>query len=142
MDELYAVCSVNDVAKRQAIGYVLAKPGPDGATLPFPIVVTRHRGKFYAYVNRCPHQDSRLDFQPGQFLDTGGGAFICGKHGAKFDIVTGHCEDGPCKGEALEKLEVVVDGGDICITGVQLAEEDGLDRVENDEMPEIVIAPE
>ncbi len=70
VDELYAICSVNDVAKRQAIGYVLAKPGPDGQTFPFPIVVTRHRGKFYAYVNRCPHQDSRLDFQPGQFLDT------------------------------------------------------------------------
>ena len=139
MDELYAVCAVNDVAKRQAVGYVLAKADENGAAVPFPVVVTRHKGKFYAYVNRCPHQGTRLDFQPGQFLDTGAGVFVCGKHGARFDIVTGHCVDGPCKGEALEKIDVVIDGGDVCLTGLSLAEEDGLDREEVDEMPQVMI---
>ena len=140
--ELFAVCNVNDVAKRRAVGYVLARIDESGKTVPFPIVVTRQGKKFYAYVNRCPHQGTRLDFEEGLFMDSGGQNLLCGKHGAMFDIPTGHCIDGPCKGERLEPVEVVVDETDVCITGVRLAEEDGLDREENDEMPEIVIQPD
>jgi nitrite reductase/ring-hydroxylating ferredoxin subunit len=140
--EIFSVCHVNDVAKRRAVGYVLARVAEDGKTVPFPIVVTRHGGKFYAYVNRCPHQGTRLDFEPKQFLDSSHKFLMCGKHGAVFDIPTGHCIDGPCKGERLEPVEVVIDEEEVCITGVQLAEEDGLDREENDEMPEIVIQPD
>jgi hypothetical protein len=33
----------------------------------------------------------------------------------------------------------VIDDGDVCLTGVQLAEEDGLDIADPDEMPEIMI---
>ena len=67
--EIYAVCHVNDVVKRRALGFVLAHVNDAGEIVPFPIVVTRQAGKFYAYVNRCPHQGTRLDFEPKQFLD-------------------------------------------------------------------------
>jgi nitrite reductase/ring-hydroxylating ferredoxin subunit len=140
--ELFAVCHVNDVAKRRAMGLVLARLGEDGKTVPFPIVVARRDGQYYAYVNRCPHQGSRLDFEPKQFLDSSARFLLCGKHGAQFDIATGHCVDGPCLGKRLEPVVVVIDEEDLCITGVRLAEEDGLDRPENDEMPEIVIQPD
>ncbi len=142
VQELYAVCHVNDVAKRRAMGFVLARVAEDGKIAPFPIVIARQGGKFYGYVNRCPHQASRLDFEPKQFLDSSLRYLLCGKHGAQFDIATGICNDGPCKGERLEPVEVVVDHDEICIVGVKLAEEDGLDREENDEMPEIVIQPD
>ena len=101
--------------------------------------MTRQAGKFYAYVNRCPHQGTRLDFEPKQFLDPSFRHLLCGKHGAQFDIATGHCNDGPCKGERLEPIEVVIDDEEVCIAGVKIAEEDGLDREENDEMPEVLI---
>jgi nitrite reductase/ring-hydroxylating ferredoxin subunit len=140
--ELYAVCHVNDVAKRRAVGYVLASVNEEGKTVPFPLVIARHKGKYYGYVNRCPHQGTRLDFEPKQFLDASLQNLLCGKHGALFDISTGHCIDGPCRGERLEPVEVVVDEEEVCIVGVKLAEEDGLDREENDETPEIVILPE
>jgi nitrite reductase/ring-hydroxylating ferredoxin subunit len=136
--ELFAVCHKNDVAKRGAVGFVLARRVDDRA-VPFPIVVVRQGKNYHAYLNRCPHQGSRLDFQPGHFLDQGHRAIVCGKHGAMFDIATGHCHDGPCAGASLEKIAVVVDGEDVCITGVALAEEDGLDRPENDEMPQVMI---
>ncbi|WP_036284829.1 Rieske 2Fe-2S domain-containing protein [Methylocystis sp. ATCC 49242] len=139
--EIFAVCHVNDVAKRGAVGFVLARRDGD-STVPFPVVIVRQGRNYHAYLNRCPHQWTRLDFQPGQFLDQGHRAIVCGKHGALFDIATGHCHDGPCAGAALEKIEVVVDGDDICLAGVELAEEDGLDRPENDEMPQIVIQPD
>jgi nitrite reductase/ring-hydroxylating ferredoxin subunit len=132
--EIYAVCHVNDVAKRRAVGFVLARVNEAGETVPFPIVVTRQAGKYYAYVNRCPHQGTRLDFEPKQFLDGSQNFLLCGKHGAQFEIAT-----GPCKGERLEPVDVVIDDQEVCIAGVTIAEEDGLDREENDEMPEIVI---
>lgn len=137
--EIFAVCHVNDVAKRGAAGFVLARLDAEGRAVPFPIVVVRQGGQFHAYVNRCPHQGSRLDFQPGQFLDQGHKKLICGKHGSVFDVATGACVEGPCAGETLEKLTMVVDGDEICIARVRLAEEDGLDRVETDEMPQIMI---
>jgi len=142
LHEIYAVCHVNDVVKRRAIGFVLARLNEAGETVPFPIVVTRQAGKYYAYVNRCPHQGTRLDFEPKQFLDSSLRYLLCGKHGAQFDIATGLCNDGPCKGERLEPVEVVIDENEVCIAGVRIAEEDGLDRQENDEMPEIVIQPD
>ncbi len=140
--EIYAVCHVNDVAKRRAVGFVLARVNEAGETVPFPIVVTRQAGKYYAYVNRCPHQGTRLDFEPKQFLDSSLRYLLCGKHGAQFDIATGLCNDGPCKGERLEPVDVVIDENEVCIAGVRIAEEDGLDRQETDEMPEIVIQPD
>lgn len=140
--EIYAVCHVNDVAKRRAVGYVLARVDDEGKTVPFPVVILRHVGKYYAYVNRCPHQGTRLDFEPKQFLDPTQRFLLCGKHGAVFDIPTGHCTDGPCKGERLEPVEVLIDEEEVCIAGVRIAEEDGLDREENDEMPEVVIQPD
>jgi nitrite reductase/ring-hydroxylating ferredoxin subunit len=140
--QIFAVCHVNDVIKRRAIGFVLARRDAEGKTVPFPIVVTRAGGKVYAYVNRCPHQGSVLDFEPRQFLDSSGKRLLCGKHGAEFDIASGICVDGPCKGEPLERIEAFVDGEDVCITGVDLIEEDGLDRQENDETPEVVVLPE
>ncbi len=140
--EIYAVCHVNDVAKRRAVGYVLARLDESGKTVPFPIVIARHQGRFYGYVNCCPHQAARLDFEPKQFMDPSLRFLLCGKHGAQFDIVSGICRDGPCKGQKLERVEIIVDQDEICVVGVELAEEDGLDRPENDETPEIVIQPE
>lgn len=137
--EIFAVCHVNDVAKRGAVGFVLARRGEDGKPVPFPMFIVRQGKQYHAYVNRCPHQGARIDFQPGLFLDQGHRAIICGKHGALFDIADGRCYDGPCTGASLEKIPVVIDGEDVCIVGVELAEEDGLDRPENDEMPEITI---
>ncbi len=136
--ELFAVCHVNDVAKRGAVGFVLARRDGD-KTVPFPIFVVRQGKAYHAYLNRCPHQGARIDFQPGHFLDQGHRAIVCGKHGALFEIATGKCYDGPCTGASLEKIEVVIDGEDVCITGVELVEEDGLDREEKDEMPQIMI---
>ena len=141
-EEIFAVCHVNDVIKRRAIGFVLARLDENGKAVPFPIVVARDGGKAHAYVNRCPHQGSRLDFEPRQFLDASGKRLICGKHGAEFEIATGLCVEGPCKGERLERVQTLVEGEDVCVAGVRLVEEDGLDRQENDETPEVVILPE
>jgi len=120
--QIFAVCNVNDVIKRRALGFVLARRNGEGKTVPFPIVVSREAG----------------NFEPRQFRDSSGKRLLCGKHRDFERIVSRR----PCKGERLERIEAFVDGEDVCITGVDLVEEDGLDRDENDENPEVLILPD
>jgi len=46
-----------------------------------------------------------------------------GKHGSLFDPATGACIEGKCAGQGLEPVAVCVLDGDVCVTGVKLAEE-------------------
>jgi nitrite reductase/ring-hydroxylating ferredoxin subunit len=95
--------------------------------------------QFFGFENACPHQGWRLDTRPGEFLDGEGNFITCGNHHAQFDPDTGHCFIGPCQGQHLTPITLVIDDGDVCLTGVQLAEEDGLDIPDPDEMPEVMI---
>jgi nitrite reductase/ring-hydroxylating ferredoxin subunit len=139
MDALFAICATYEVEDGQAVGFTLARRETDGAIRPWSILVTRKGDDFSGFENACPHQGSRLDTTPGQFLDEDGNFITCGKHRAQFDLDTGHCFIGPCQGKALTPIALVIDNGDVCLTGVDLAEEDGLDLREPDEMPEILI---
>jgi nitrite reductase/ring-hydroxylating ferredoxin subunit len=66
----------------------------------------RHRGTVRAYVNRCPHMGTELDWQPGEFFDFAGLYLVCSTHGALFQPATGFCVAGPCRGASLEPLQV------------------------------------
>jgi nitrite reductase/ring-hydroxylating ferredoxin subunit len=78
--------------------------------------VIRFRGKVSAFVNRCPHAGTELDWQPGEFFggvpptgsasETGGLYLVCSTHGALFEPGTGYCVAGPCRGASLERLQV------------------------------------
>jgi len=125
MDELFVICRAGEIADGQISSFALTRA--EDKTTPWRIMVSRKGNNFYGYVNDCPHQGGRLDVNPGEFLDEDGNFIECGRHKAMFDIDTGACFIGPCKGERLEPLKLVVDDGDLCITGVALAEEDGMD---------------
>jgi nitrite reductase/ring-hydroxylating ferredoxin subunit len=139
MAELFVVCPTYAVDDGQASGFTLMRKGEQGEAIPWPILITRKGSNFYGFENVCPHAGSRLDTVPGAFMDEEGNFLTCGKHRAQFDLDTGQCFIGPCQGKGLTPVELVIDDGDVCITGVDLAEEDGLDLVEPDEMPEIMI---
>jgi nitrite reductase/ring-hydroxylating ferredoxin subunit len=77
------------------------------------VSVFMHRiaaGEIVAYVNACPHIGVELDLSPGKFLDRTGTRFICSMHGARFDLATGLCTDGPCTGHFLQPVAVSVTG--------------------------------
>jgi nitrite reductase/ring-hydroxylating ferredoxin subunit len=77
-------------------------------------------GRFHAYVNRCRHMTTPLDFVRYQFFTDDGRHLICMTHGALYDPQNGLCVDGPCKGQSLYSLPVRVDGDDVlvgCPTG-------------------------
>ncbi|WP_252255761.1 Rieske (2Fe-2S) protein [Lysobacter capsici] len=64
-----------------------------------------------AWLNICPHAGRRLDWAPGQFLKTKDGLLVCAAHGASFELLGGECVAGPCRGESLRAVEVVVRDG-------------------------------
>jgi nitrite reductase/ring-hydroxylating ferredoxin subunit len=141
MSGLYAICRTSEIGDCEAAGFVLARAEETGPK-PWPILVTRKGSKFSGFENACPHQGVRLDSVPGQFLDEDGNFLTCGRHHAQFDLDTGHCFIGPCQGQRLTPIELVIDDGDVCISGVNLAEEDGLDIPDPDAMPDVMITPD
>ena len=66
----------------------------------------RHCGAVRAFVNRCPHAGTELDWNPGEFFDETGLYLICSTHGALFEPGNGYCVAGPCRGDSLEPLGV------------------------------------
>jgi nitrite reductase/ring-hydroxylating ferredoxin subunit len=77
--------------------------------------VVRHDGLACAFVNRCPHQGTELDWQPGEFFEEAGLYLICATHGAMFEPQTGRCIAGPCQGECLEAVRVEESDGHVII---------------------------
>lgn len=124
MNELYAVCRTNEIQEEQGHGFWLSRRYEDGEVKPWPILVTRKGSRFFGFENVCPHGGERLDTAPGQFMDEEGNFLTCGRHHAQFDLDTGKCFIGPCQGKYLTPVELVIDDGDVCVTGVELAEED------------------
>jgi nitrite reductase/ring-hydroxylating ferredoxin subunit len=121
----YVICRLDDIPSRKAKGFQLARIDPDGVERPWPIIVVRWGRHVFAYLNRCPHNGVALDWERNQFLDPDYGTrLMCGKHGARFDLATGLCVEGPCKGESLTPVASTILDGDICLTGIALAAED------------------
>ena len=65
----------------------------------------RFDGQVVAYLNRCVHVPTELDWQPGEFLDAGREFILCSIHGAAYAPATGRCIGGPCGRGGLVRLE-------------------------------------
>ncbi|MBU3736330.1 MAG: Rieske 2Fe-2S domain-containing protein [Methylobacterium sp.] len=75
--------------------------------------VVRYDGLPRAFVNRCAHVPVELDWQEGEFFDTGGDYLICATHGAHYLPGSGQCVMGPCQGKGLQPLRVAERDGRI-----------------------------
>lgn len=78
--------------------------------------VVNHDGGFHAWVNRCPHVGTPLDLWPNEFLTEDGRRLICSTHGAVFEPDSGRCIDGPCAGDALDRLALRREGDTLIVT--------------------------
>jgi nitrite reductase/ring-hydroxylating ferredoxin subunit len=75
----------------------------------------RHCGAVRAFVNRCPHAGTELDWNPGEFFDETQLYLTCATHGALFEPGNGYCVAGPCRGASLEPLAVVERDGQVIL---------------------------
>jgi len=66
----------------------------------------RFDGRVVAYLNRCVHVPTEMDWQPGEFLDSGRQFIMCSIHGAHYEPLSGRCAAGPCGRGRLTALRV------------------------------------
>lgn len=66
----------------------------------------RFDGQVVAYLNRCVHVPSEMDWQPGEFLDSRKEFIVCATHGAEYEPASGRCAGGPCGRGSLIRIEV------------------------------------
>lgn len=66
-----------------------------------------------AYLNRCAHVPTALDWQEGQFFDQDKRFLICSIHGALYDPPNGVCVGGPCPGKRLQAIQLKEEGGEV-----------------------------
>jgi nitrite reductase/ring-hydroxylating ferredoxin subunit len=66
----------------------------------------RFDGQVVAYLNRCVHVPTEMDWQHGEFLDADRAFILCSIHGAAYEPQSGHCVAGPCGRGRLTPLRV------------------------------------
>ncbi|GAA5004649.1 Rieske 2Fe-2S domain-containing protein [Pseudoluteimonas lycopersici] len=76
------------------------------------LILHRDGERVRAWFNVCPHAGRRLDWAPGKFLRSGG-LLVCAAHGASFELASGECVAGPCRGESLRAVAVEVRDGSV-----------------------------
>ncbi len=73
---------------------------------PLRAFALRYDGRVRAYLNRCGHVPTEMDWQPGEFLDSEGRWILCSIHGATYEPADGRCVAGPCGSGALTPVRV------------------------------------
>jgi nitrite reductase/ring-hydroxylating ferredoxin subunit len=77
------------------------------------IFIVHKDGEFFAYHNKCPHTGASLEWQEDQFLDLDKALIQCATHDALFIIDSGECIAGPCVGDSLQALPVIIKNDEI-----------------------------
>ena len=65
----------------------------------------------FGYLNSCPHTGAPLDWVPDQFLSPDAAHIQCSTHAALFNLHNGVCIAGPCSGDALIPVPLIVNCG-------------------------------
>lgn len=73
----------------------------------------RYEGAVVAYLNRCAHVPTELDWQEGEFWDAERKHIICGVHGALYSARTGACLMGRCGRAGLVAVPVREHNGQV-----------------------------
>mgnify|MGYP003453532468 FL=1 len=66
----------------------------------------RFDGRVVAYINRCAHVPTEMDWQAGEFLDAERRHIVCAIHGATYAPDSGRCVGGPCGRGRLMVVDV------------------------------------
>ncbi|MDD1963015.1 Rieske 2Fe-2S domain-containing protein [Pseudomonas sp. 39004] len=73
------------------------------------VLALRWRGQVRVYRNLCPHLDVAMQYRKDRFMSGDGRHIVCFAHGALFQPDNGSCVLGPCLGQSLQALMVMVD---------------------------------
>ncbi|CCE01423.1 Rieske 2Fe-2S domain-containing protein [Bradyrhizobium sp. STM 3809] len=98
------LCRSDEIGEAQSRGF---DPGDEGQDRLF---VVRWQGQLHAWRNACPHvQGAPMAWRRDAYLNAAGTRIVCHAHGAEFMPDSGLCVQGPCRGERLSPIALVVD---------------------------------
>jgi nitrite reductase/ring-hydroxylating ferredoxin subunit len=80
---------------------------------PMRAFALRFEGQLVAYLNRCLHVPTEMDWKPGEFLDSDKRFILCSTHGAAYEPIGGHCVAGPCGRGRLTAVQVQEHAGQV-----------------------------
>lgn len=98
------LCHGEDIAEGMARGFPLA-PGSRRK-----VFVLRKDGELHAWLDACPHYagGTPMAWKTHEYLNADRTRIVCASHGALFDPKTGECTLGPCLGQSLTRVEIVI----------------------------------
>src|SRR3954447_20496171 len=100
---LVRLCRSDQVADGEARGFDPWNSGRDS------VFVVNHNGRLRAWRDACPHYgDVPMAWRKNAYLNVERTRIVCAAHGAQFDIETGLCTLGPCLGQRLQAVDLVV----------------------------------
>ena len=100
------VCPVSELAPGQFLEFRLREKAREPEGMPLTGFLFLDGNVPRAYLNVCPHLGIELNWMPGRFMDSDNLFIQCSTHGALFKPGDGECIAGPCQGDALTRLEV------------------------------------
>ncbi|MCX7545397.1 Rieske (2Fe-2S) protein [Marinicella gelatinilytica] len=95
------LCNLSDLVEDKWMTFTAADGDEEDTYM-----VKKQGESIYVYRNFCPHQGRRLDYAPGEFLETPDKQVVCPAHGATFKTEDGFCTGGPCAGDSLKAIAV------------------------------------
>ena len=108
---LLRLCRADEIGEAQSRGFDPDAEGQDS------LFVVRWQGQLHGWRNACPHIDGApMAWRRDAYLNAEGTRIVCHAHGAEFVPDTGLCVQGPCRGERLSRLELVVIDGELFVT--------------------------
>lgn len=119
LTQTISLCAFQALPERGAKGF---DPYGEGHNTLF---VIRQGENVYAYWDLCPHYgDTALPWRKDEYLDKAGQAIVCAAHGARFDIQTGQCTQGPCLGDYLTAVPLRVDDDGQVLADIKMTKND------------------
>jgi nitrite reductase/ring-hydroxylating ferredoxin subunit len=98
------LCRLDEIPDGDSRGFDPLGQGRD------TLLVVRQGNSLYAWCDACPHLGGTpMAWRKNAYLNEARDRIVCSGHGALFDIATGVCTLGPCLGEALQPMTVVLD---------------------------------
>lgn len=105
-NRVVALCAASDIGEGEARGF-----GPlEGWSR--KIIVVRRNGRLFGWLDSCPHYagGTPMAWKTDAYLNGDRTHLACHSHGAQFEIETGLCTLGPCLGQHLTSVPLIISG--------------------------------
>jgi len=114
MNSAMILCRLEDIPDGDARGFDPSGVGRD------TLFIVRQGNRLHGWYDRCPHEgDTPLPWRRHGYLNKNRTRIVCFAHGAQFEIASGICMLGPCLGERLDPVQLVIDAqGEVTLIDV------------------------